>query len=263
MNEIIYLLMVNFLAILVYMFLGWIVSLYRKDASIADVLWGIGFIVVAWLSFYLNQDSFPGRRILIVLLVTAWGVRLAVHIALRNRGRGEDPRYRAWREQYGEKFWLVSLFKVFLLQGLFLWVISLSVQYGQYPASPWRFTMLDAIGTIVWLAGFFFEAVGDWQLASFLRKPENKGKVLDYGLWRYTRHPNYFGESTMWWGIFIIALSVDNAWWTVASPLLITYSLLKVSGVTMLEAQMIKENPEYKSYIERTSSFLPLPPKKR
>ncbi len=263
MNEIAYLLSVNFGIIMLYMFCGWVLSLAKKDASIADVLWGMGFVIVAWLSFYINEDSFPGRRILIVTLVTVWGARLAIHIAMRNRGRGEDPRYKAWREQYGNAFWLVSLFKVFLLQGLFLWVISLGAQYGQYPASPWKFTYFDVIGAGVWIVGFIFEAVGDWQLATFLKNPANKGKVLDYGLWRYTRHPNYFGEATMWWGIFIIALSVEHAWWTVASPLLITYSLLRVSGVTMLEAQMIKENPSYKLYIEKTSSFLPRPPKKR
>jgi steroid 5-alpha reductase family enzyme len=263
MSDMVFLLTINFCVIMAYMFFGWLMSLAREDASIADILWGVGFIIVAWVSFFLNGDSFPGRKILLVSLVTLWGVRLAVHIALRNRGKGEDPRYRAWREQYGEKFKIVSLFKVFLLQGLFLWVISLGAQYGQFHRSPWHFTAFDVIGACVWAVGFFFEALGDYQLTVFLRNGQNKGKVLDSGLWRYTRHPNYFGEATMWWGIFLVALSAENAWWTVASPLLITYSLLKVSGVTMLEAQMIKENPEYKSYIERTSSFLPWFPKKK
>ena len=244
------------------MFAIWLVSVIKRDASIVDVFWGLGFVLVAWLTF-LQADGYLGRKILITLLTTLWGLRLAVHILIRDWGHGEDRRYQAWRAQYGPRFWWVSLFTVFWLQGVLLWVISIVLQVGQMSANPARLVILDFLGTIVWTVGFIFEAVADWQLYRFKTDPENKGKVMKKGLWAYSRHPNYFGESLIWWGLFLITLATPGSFWTVISPVVITFLLLKVSGVTLLEKTIVDSRPEYREYIESTSSFIPRLPRKR
>jgi steroid 5-alpha reductase family enzyme len=245
----------NLILVLAMMLCLWAASLILKDASIADIFWGLGFVVVAWISFARGGGYLP-RKILITILVTLWGLRLAYHIGRRNRGRGEDLRYRAWRAKYAQQFWWVSLFTVFGLQGVLLWLVSLALQAGQIPSLPAGPTWLDGLGLLVWIVGFVFEAVGDRQLARFKSDPENKGKVMNRGLWAYTRHPNYFGESLMWWGIFLITLSTGQ-WWTLISPLVITFLLLKVSGVTLLEKTIVDRRPKYRDYKERTSAFIP------
>ncbi|MGM0403644.1 MAG: DUF1295 domain-containing protein [Thermodesulfobacteriota bacterium] len=241
---------------------GWLISLLLKNAAIADTLWGLGFVLVAWLTFF-QASGFFQRKLLLALLVTVWGLRLFAHIATRSRGKGEDPRYAAWRAKYGKRFWLVSLYKVFLVQALFLWVIAMGVQYGQVAETPARLTWLDAAGLFLWLAGIVIEAVADYQLRRFLDDPKNRGRVMDRGLWRYSRHPNYFGEALVWWGIFVMVVSAPWGFLTIVSPVVITYTLLRLTGVTLMEQTEFSDNPEYQAYIRRTSAFVPWFPKKR
>lgn len=250
------------------MVLLWLVSLWRRDASIVDIFWGPGFVLVAWavlawVSAHDLPDGGDARRWLLVSLVTVWGLRLGGYLAYRNLGKGEDYRYVAMREKAGGRFWIVSLFKVFLLQGLFLWVVSLPVQAGQLPSTPDGIGPLAVIGAVVWAVGLFFETLGDAQLARFKADPANRGKVMNKGLWAYSRHPNYFGETLIWWGLFLITLSTPYGWWAFISPVVITFLLLKVSGVTLLEATIVERRPEYREYLETTSAFIPWFPKRK
>jgi steroid 5-alpha reductase family enzyme len=262
MENLTYVFGLNLTAVILMMILGWFLSLILKNVTVVDSLWGLGFVLIAWLTFFLT-DGFLGRRLLIALLVTVWGLRLSIYLSRRNWGKGEDPRYGSWREKSGKHFWIVSLFKVFLLQSLFLWAISLSLQYGAVSKTPAMITWLDLCGLSLWMVGFIFEAVGDWQLAAFKSNPANKGKVMDRGLWAYTRHPNYFGECLMWWGIFVMAFSTPNSWWTVLSPLIITAVLLKMTGIPLTEKTIVAHRPGYKEYIQRTPAFIPWFPKKK
>jgi len=245
----------NLAAVLSMMVIGWLISLRYRNVSIVDSLWGLGFVLVAWITFFL-ADGFIGRKMLIAVLATLWGMRLSIYLGKRNWGAGEDRRYGQWRKKSGQRFWYVSLFKVFLLQAVFLWVVSLVLQYGQFAPVPDRFCWLDVVGVFVWAVGFFFEAVGDYQLRQFKKRPENKGKIITTGLWKYTRHPNYFGEVVLWWGIFLLALSIENGWIAVLSPLLISFLLLRVSGVTMLEKKYAG-NLDFEAYAKRTNAFFP------
>lgn len=245
---------------LLFMVCLWIVSLTLKDVSIVDIFWGPGFVLVAWVAWTLG-DADTLRGLTAAILTSLWGVRLGLHIGARNIGSGEDRRYRTMREKGGTLFPFTSLFKVFLLQGILMFIISLPVQIVQVRAGP-SFDIPLVIGSIVWLTGFIFETVGDEQLRRFIADPDNKGKVMERGLWRYTRHPNYFGESLIWWGLFIIALPVPGGWITVIGPLVITFLLLRVSGVTLLEKDMEERRPKYRDYVRRTSPFIPLPPRK-
>lgn len=252
---------INFIAVMLFMIGVWVISLFKKDASIVDGFWGLGFILVAWMTFGLSE-GYLGRKILIAGLTTLWGLRLSAHIFWRSWGKEEDKRYRKWRSEHDEKFWIVSLFKVFGLQGVVLWIVSLVIQVGQLAPTPDSLTWLDFLGTAIWLFGFLFEAIGDWQLLRFKASPQNSGKVMDQGLWGYTRHPNYFGEAVLWWGMFLITLATPGSFWTIISPLLMTGLLLKVSGVTLLERTMLETRPQYKEYMEHTSAFFPWFPKK-
>ncbi len=247
------------LAVFIYMTAVFAAALLWRDNSIVDIAWGPGFILVALLTFLIGKEQGP-RQILVTALVTIWGLRLAAHIFSRKRGRGEDFRYAKWRREWGRWFVPRSYLQIFMLQGLFLLVISYGVMLVN-ASGPRALGALDLAGTAVWLAGFFFEAVGDAQLVKFKMDPDNKGKIMTSGLWRTTRHPNYFGEVVMWWGIFLIALSAPSGWTAVASPLMITFLLLRVSGVTMLEKQYAG-NSEFAEYARRTSAFIPLPPKR-
>lgn len=252
----------NLIIIIALMIGLWLISLAVKDASIVDVFWGLGFVILAWFTFFTASGYFT-RGLLLASLVTIWGLRLALHIGWRNLGKGEDARYLAWRKQFGKNFWYVSLFKVFLLQAIILWIISLTIQMGQASTHPAQITFLDYLGLIIWCIGFLFESVSDWQLVRFKSTPENQGKVMDQGLWAVSRHPNYFGETLVWWGLFIISISSYKNLWTIISPLTITILLLKVSGVPLLESGLKKRNPKYDAYIQRTSPFIPWPPKKQ
>ena len=251
----------NLAAVAAMMIIGWFISLVYRNVTIVDSLWGLGFVLVAWLT-YLMSDGYWGRKLLIASLVTMWGLRLSFYLTRRNWGKGEDPRYGGWRKKSGESFWLVSLFKVFFLQALFLWVISLPLQIGLLAPIPNSLTWLEIGGSVVWTVGFIFECVGDWQLARFKSDPANKGLVMDQGLWKYSRHPNYFGEFLVWWGFFLIALSTPNNWWTVVSPLIVTAVLLKMTGIPLTEGNLVKTRPGYQDYIIRTNAFIPWFPRK-
>lgn len=253
---------INFTAVVTMMLGGWCASLIHRNVNIVDSLWGLGFVLIAWLTYALS-DGFVGRKILMCILVTIWGLRLAIHLTRRNHGKKEDSRYAEWRKRSGRRFWLVSLFKVFLLQSVFLWAIALALQWGQLAPHPAGFTPLDYSGAILWTIGFVFEAVSDRQLARFKSDPANKGRVMDKGLWAWSRHPNYFGESLVWWGIFLITLATPNAAWTIVSPILITIVLLKMTGIPLMEKEIVNRRPGYKAYVERTSAFFPWFPTKK
>ena len=241
---------------------GWLISIVHQDASTVDPFWGLGFVLLA-VVFAIAGDGFVGRKALVCVLVGIWGLRLASYIVIRNWGKGEDYRYQAFRRRWGKRYWWVSFFQVFMLQGLLLWIIAMSLMAAESNATPHHITPLDVIGVLAWCVGFFFEAVGDWQLARFKADPANKGKVMRSGLWAYTRHPNYFGEATMWWGLYLIAAGTRWGFWTVFSPILLTFMLLRVSGVALLEKAQVDTKPKYRDYIESTSAFIPWFPRRR
>ena len=247
------------IAVFISMTVIFAAALAARDNSIVDIAWGPGFVLVAILTLLIGEGKGP-RPVLVTILVAVWGLRLGAYIFLRKRGRGEDFRYAKWRGDWGRWFVPRSFFQIFMLQGLFLLLISYSVMLVN-ASSPPSLGVLDLAGTALWAVGFFFEAVGDAQLADFKKRPENTGKIMTSGLWRITRHPNYFGEAMMWWGIFLIALSVPGGWGAVVSPLVITFLLLRVTGVTMLEKKY-EGNAEFEAYAARTSAFFPLPPKR-
>ncbi len=254
--------MINFSAVLTLMVIGWLISLVYRNVTIADSLWGLGFVLIAWITFFLG-DGFYLRKLLIALLVSFWGIRLSLYLTLRNWGQGEDHRYGSWREKSGDRFWLVSLFKVFILQAIFLWVIALAPQWGQLSDLPAKLSILDYLGFTLWLTGFLFESISDQQLYRFKMNPSKKGQVMDTGLWAYSRHPNYFGECIIWWGLFLITLATPRSGWTIVSPIIITLVLLKMTGVPMMEKTIVKTRPGYADYIKRTSSFFPWFPQKK
>ena len=237
----------------------WLLSLALKNASIVDIAWGLGFVAVAW-SVRFAVDGVTARQNLLVALTSVWGLRLGGYLFIRNHGKGEDFRYRAMRKHWGPKFPIISLLTVFTLQGVLMYVVSLGVQLGQAATSP-SLGVLAWVGVAVWVVGLTFEAVGDWQLAAFKRDPANQGKVMDRGLWRYTRHPNYFGDFCVWWGLFLVAAEAPVAWWGIVGPALMSFLLLRVSGVAMLEKTIGKRRPGYEEYVRRTSAFFPRPPK--
>ncbi|MGE3314318.1 MAG: DUF1295 domain-containing protein [Planctomycetaceae bacterium] len=247
------------LAVILCLMVGlWLVSLVRKDASIVDPFWGAGFVLVAAIAWQLNKpDQF--RPQLLIALTAIWGLRLSLFLLWRNWGHGEDRRYTKMREHHGRRFWWVSLFSVFVLQGLILWFVALPVQMAIAGNSAKAVGWIDVVGIAVWGIGVVFESVGDWQLAKFKAEPANSTRVMDRGLWRYTRHPNYFGDFCVWWGLYLIA-AAGGAWWTIASPVLMSFLLLKVSGVTLLESTIVDRRPEYAAYRARTNAFFPGPP---
>jgi steroid 5-alpha reductase family enzyme len=235
----------------------WLVSLVRKDVSIVDSLWSL--MILATLLAYLAFAGESGpRTLLLVGLLSLWAVRLSLYITVRNHGEGEDRRYQAIRANNQPNFEVKSLFIIFLFQGLLAWVICLPVVAavsGETPPGP-----LDYLGLALWLTGMFFEVVGDLQLSRFLNSKRGENEVMDKGLWRYTRHPNYFGEAVLWWGFFAFALSA-GAWWAIISPVLMTFLLLRVSGVALLEKDISGRRPAYRQYIRRTNAFFPGPPR--
>lgn len=245
------------LTLLVYMSLWFTISIIKKRNDIADIAWGLGFVLMAWLSFFISGFSF--KALFVNSLVTVWGLRLALHIYKRNKNKPEDPRYLEWRKTW-KNFFLRSYFQIFLLQGVFLFLISLPVIFINYSTSN-NFGILEVIGSIAWGIGFYFETTSDKQLAEFIVNPINKGKLMDKGLWKYSRHPNYFGEVVQWWGIFIIALSISGSFFTIIGPFTITILILFVSGIPLLEKKY-KGRVDFEEYKKITSIFIPLPPKK-
>jgi len=247
------------LLIILFVFVNiwFIISLITKRNDVADIAWGLGFILLTWSSF-LIAAKYGTRGILTGLLISIWGIRLAWHIHTRNKGKDEDYRYLAWRKQWGKWFLLRSYLQVFILQGVFLYlIISPVLRINKSEDTP--LIWLDMLGLTIWLIGFYFEAVGDAQLVRFKKNAANKGKLLQDGLWAFTRHPNYFGEVVQWWGIGIIALSVKDGWMGMIGPLTITFLILKVSGIPMLEKNM-ESHPDFKNYKEKTNAFFPRMP---
>jgi len=233
----------------------WLLSLWLKDASIVDLAWGMGFVIVAWTAYGLANGA---RSMVLPVLVTIWGLRLSGYLFWRNHGKPEDYRYLAMRQKWGGSFPIVSLLTVFLLQGLVMWVVSLPVQAGTALAIESRPWVL-ASGVVVWCVGLFFESFGDWQLARFKSDPQNSGRVLDSGLWRFTRHPNYFGDFLVWWGLYVVAMSQCDAWWTIVGPAAMSVFLVRVSGVALLETKLTTTKPDYAAYVSRTNAFFPGP----
>ncbi len=244
-----------------YMTAWFLIALAVGRNDVVDIAWGLGFIVIAgWLLAHADATPSP-RQIIASVLVLVWGGRLAWHIARRNLrpGATEDTRYAAWRRAWGRWFVIRSYFQIFMLQGLFMILISMPITV--IATSPRPLGALDAVGIVVWCIGFAFEAIGDAQLAYFLARPENRGRIMDQGLWAYTRHPNYFGEATMWWGLGISALNAPGGLVALVGPVTITWLLTKVSGIPLLERKR-EGDPAWEAYKARTSAFFPRPPRR-
>ncbi|MEL4455678.1 DUF1295 domain-containing protein [Lutimonas vermicola] len=250
------------LGILSLMTVLWLFSIYFKNVSIVDNFWGIGFIIAA-LIYAFNCEVMFIRTKLMLLLVILWGLRLSLYLMYRNYGKGEDYRYREFRQHYGPKrYWWFSFFQVFLLQGILILIISLPLLGITLFTSSNSLNLFDYLGLLAWLVGFVFETVGDYQLVVFKGDPDNKGKLLTSGLWRYTRHPNYFGDTAVWWGFGLLAIASGAYWYSLGS-LLMTYLILKISGVALLEKSLSEVKPGYEEYVRTTSAFFPWFPKQK
>lgn len=243
-----------------YMILFYVIALAKNDYSIVDVAWGLGFVVISRFSLGMLGTATFGH-FLLNAAVLMWGLRLAFYLFTRNRNVGEDYRYQAMRSGWGKNHRIHAFFKVFMLQGSLMWIIALPIIFTNSNVRFQFDQMHQYMGLALWVVGFLLEAIGDHQMSVFKGNFANKGKVMKYGLWKYSRHPNYFGETLVWWGIFLMAMGQDASWAMIVSPLLITFLLLKVSGVTLLEKKLSK-NPEYEAYKAGTSAFIPWPPKK-
>ncbi len=238
----------------------WLVSVVIKNVSIVDLFWGFGFVLANSLYFSFTE-GLSERKLLLIILVSIWGLRLSMYLAWRNHGKGEDFRYQQFRNNFGvHRYWWYSLFSVFLLQGFLMWLISaplLGAQWGKENPLGW----IDVAGIIAWIIGFIFEVVGDFQLAHFKTIPANKGRVLNKGLWRYTRHPNYFGDAMVWFSFALFCLA-NGSRWPVLGSILMILLIIRVSGVTLLEKSLKETKPGYKEYIRKTSAFVPWFPRK-
>jgi steroid 5-alpha reductase family enzyme len=242
-----------FLVVLIMVSALWAISVPLRDASIIDLFWGPLFVAIAWV--LLARAGDPGLKpFLISLLVTLWGLRLAFHLTARNLGAGEDRRYQLWRQHGGEDWWLKTYYRIFLLQGAIALVVATPIVAAFY--QPHTFTLLNALGVLVWAMGFLFEMLADIQLNRFKGDPANRGRVLDIGLWSLCRHPNYFGDALQWWGLGLVAVSLST-WWALLGPLAMTLVFLSISN-DVLERGMRKRNPDYEAYIASTPKFLPL-----
>jgi steroid 5-alpha reductase family enzyme len=242
-------------AIAVLAVVGWLTSVARRNVGIVDSLWSLFFLLAALVFAGANAVNGP-RTTLLIVMVALWALRLSGYITWRNHGEPEDRRYQAIRAANEPGFVWKSLFIVFAMQGLLALIIAAPLFVGIASAAP--LNALDGLGGALWASGFAFEAIGDLQLARFKGDPANRARVMDTGLWRYTRHPNYFGEATLWWGYYLVAVAA-GAWWTIFSPLLMTFLLLKVSGVRLLEKDIGERRPAYRDYIARTNAFVPGP----
>jgi steroid 5-alpha reductase family enzyme len=248
------------LAIAILMAATWVVSVIVNDVSIVDIVWGFGIVVASWAAYLFGPlDTLADRPLLILVLVTVWGLRLTGYLAWRNIGKSEDRRYQQMRKKSPDTFWIISLFKVFGLQAVLMWVVAVPPVVTQ--ASDGPLYWLDFVGVGLFAVGLFFESFGDFQLARFRTRPDSKSGVMDSGLWRYTRHPNYFGDFCVWWGIYLVALA-GGAWWAIFSPIVMSFLLIRVSGVLLLEKSISRRRPGYEAYVERTNAFFPGPPKR-
>ena len=244
------------IAVVVMMLGAWLVGLKIGRFDVVDTAWGLGFVLVALVSFiWSSGGGNDTRRVLVVVLTAVWGIRLAIHIALRARGKGEDPRYEAMfaRSRYSPA--VHALVFVYLTQAVVLLFISLPVQVAMY--EPTTINWVAGLGVVVWVVGFFFETVGDWQLQRFRDDPASRGQVMDRGLWRYSRHPNYFGDACVWWGLYLIAAQSVPGALTILSPIVMTFTLAAGTGKPLLEREMAQRRPGYTAYVDQTSGFLP------
>jgi steroid 5-alpha reductase family enzyme len=249
--------LLSLLAIAALALIFWLASLVKRDVSVVDSAWSLLFLG-ALASYIALSDRLGERALVISLLTGTWALRLSLYITWRNWGRPEDRRYQAIRRNHEPGFAVKSLYMVFGLQGVLAWLISAPLMAGVSGTSA--IGVLDYIGILLWGIGMTFEVVGDQQLARFKADPQNRNQVMEHGLWRYTRHPNYFGECCIWWGFYLIALAAGG-WWTLWSPVLMTFLLLRVSGVTLLENDLRERRPQYRQYMVRTNAFIPGPPR--
>ena len=234
----------------------WIWSVYLKDVSIVDIFWGLGFVILN-IFYVFNSGDLNSRKILLLVLVSVWGLRLSIYLAYRNIGKGEDFRYQEFRRKFGPKrYWWFSYFQAFLLQGALMILISSTLLGMSFSSQPTTHSSLDYIGIGIWLIGFIFEAGGDYQLMRFKKNTNNKGNVLTTGFWKYTRHPNYFGDAAVWWSYAIFSISA-GAYWQVIGSILMTLLIINISGVTLLEKSLKQTKTAYSDYIDKTSSFFP------
>jgi steroid 5-alpha reductase family enzyme len=245
------------LAMLAAALATWVVSVYKRNVAIVDSLWSLLFLL-GGLMYAAGTPALGARAWLTLGLLAVWALRLSIYITWRNRGHGEDRRYQAIRERNQPHFAFKSVYLVFLLQAALAWIISLPLLGAILAPRP--LGVADAAAALLWLVGFAFEAGGDWQLAHFKADPANRGRVMDRGFWRYTRHPNYFGDFAQWWGFYALAAAA-GAWWSIPGPLLMSLLLMRVSGVTLLEKDIGERRPQYADYIRRTNAFFPGPPK--
>ena len=237
----------------------WLLSVILRNASIVDPFWGMTFVISAWFYFSQTPEGFPARKMLLLALVTIWGLRLSLYLLWRNLGKGEDFRYQAFRQHYGpQRYWWVSFLQVFMLQGALAWIISAPLLGAQIRSSS--LNAIDFFAVIIWLIGFIFEAGSDLQLAHFKSSPKNRGKLLTSGFWRYTRHPNYFGDSACWWGFGLLSIAAGS-YFAAFGAVFMTLLIIRVSGVLRLEKSLKKNKPGYEEYARRTSIFIPLPPR--
>jgi steroid 5-alpha reductase family enzyme len=243
--------------VLIAVTLIWLASGWLEDASIIDVFWGPLFVAMAWVLVAVNRDDVTLKLLLFLFLVTAWGLRLAYHLGTRNLGRGEDARYRSWREQGGDHWWLKSFYRVYLLQGTIALLVATPI-IAVFRTTP-EFQPINWLGIAVWLLGFAVEAAADVQLTRFRNAPENRDQVMDGGLWRYSRHPNYFGDALQWWGLALLTFS-GATWWTAIGPMAMTLLFLYLSN-DILENSLRARRPGYEDYIARTSAFVPMLPR--
>ncbi|MBS7530809.1 DUF1295 domain-containing protein [Hazenella sp. IB182353] len=244
-----------------YMTCIWFIAQRIHDLSIVDIAWGGGFVLLSWIGLgYVSEPT--TRQIILTILVTIWGLRLSGYIYIRGRGKEEDYRYQDMRKRWGDRVALISFVRVYMFQGVILFLLSFPLFIVYTMDNGSSLGWLDYLGITLWLIGFGFEAISDQQLYRFKQNPNNKGKVIQSGLWKYTRHPNYFGESLLWWGIFMLALAVPYGIATVYAPIALTFLLLKVSGVPLLEKKYMQK-PEFREYAKRTNQFIPWFPKKK
>jgi steroid 5-alpha reductase family enzyme len=246
-------------ASLILFVITFLLAVLLRNNSIVDITWGLGFIMIAAVAYLFSSGNYIAQLIFIYTII--WGVRLAVHIGLRNWGKGEDFRYAAWRKDWGKTWVVRSFFQIFVVQWVLMQLVSIPIVLGVVGVmrtTPW----LMYGGMTIWLTGFFFEAIGDYQLTQFKKKKSNKGKLMTTGLWRLTRHPNYFGEATLWWGIALLAYGVSRSLYVFIAPLVIDFLLLFVSGIPMLERKY-RGRADWRAYAKRTSAFFPMPPKSK
>jgi steroid 5-alpha reductase family enzyme len=235
----------------------WVLSLILKNSSIVDIFWGTGFVFINLAAYFLSQQTI--QQTLLTISVTLWGLRLSIHIYLRNHGMPEDFRYAQWRKEQGSRWWWISFIKVFFLQGILMWIIAAPLLAVQTFSNVSSLIAVNIVGIVIWGIGFFFEAVSDYQLVRFKSDSQHQGKLLTSGLWHYSRHPNYFGDTMQWWGFYLLA-AASGYWWTIFSPVIMTLLLLRVSGVTLLEKTM-KTRRGYEEYIRTTNAFIPWIPR--